>query len=322
LLLFLITKGKNMWFEVFKTGEHTDSSGNKASYSEAELDKIATLYNSRLKESDSYQAPVVKGHPKTDDPAFGWVEMLKRKGSVLFAKIKQLAPEIIDEIKQGHFKNISIALYPDMLLRHIGLLGAIPPAVKGLKPVSFSENDTYNTFNLEYDKINCFDDSNSEEILKEYITVLEKNSSLIKENEYLKAKLLSFESEKRINSYREFASTLLRNKTNQSGNQTFISNLVDILEMAYNQDRKNTNEFSTESEESVNKVKEFALSFVENPLTKEFAVQNENQSYISNFDFSKRKVDPEKLELHNKAIELQMTNSGMSYQDALKMLVC
>jgi hypothetical protein len=191
-----------------------------------------------------------------------------------------------------------------------------------LKPVSFSENYIYSTFNLEYDKINCFDDSNSEEILKEYITVLEKNSSLIKENESLKEKLFSFENEKRLNSYREFASSLLRNKTNQTENQSFINNLVDILEMAYKQDRKKTKEFATESEESVNKVKEFALSFVENPLTKEFAVQNENQSFISNFDFSKRKVDPEKLELHNKAIELQMTNSGMSYQDALKMLSC
>ena len=312
-----------MWFEIFKTGEHTDSSGNKASYSEAELDKIATLYNSRLKESDSFQAPVVKGHPKTDDPAFGWVEMLKRKGNILFAKIKQLAPEIIEEIKQGRFKNISIALYPDMLLRHIGLLGAIPPAVKGLKPVSFSENDIYCTFNLEYDKINCFDESNNDEILKEYNAVLEKNILLIKENESLKEILFSFENEKRINSYREFASSLLKNKTNQADNQSFINNLVDILEMAYNQDRNKANEFSTESEDNVNKVKEFASSFVENPLTKEFAVQNENQSFISNFNFSlKEKVDPEKLEscIIAKAIELQMANSGLTYQEALKML--
>lgn len=309
-----------MWFEVFKTGEHSDSSGNKASYSEQDLDKIATIYNSRIKENPSFQAPVVKGHPKNDDPAYGWVEMLKRKGNSLFAKVKQLAPEIINEIKQGRFKNISIALYPDLLLRHIGLLGAIPPAVKGLQPVTFNNGDSYASFSLEYDKINCFDYSSNEDLEKEYFSALEISKQLRKENDSLKEKLFSLENEKRLDSYKEFACSLLKDKANKQEHQPFVESLVEILDMAYAADEQSGTEFSSSKESKVSKVKEFALSFAASPLSKEFAIQNESPNSISSIDFSQKKVDPEKLEIHNKAIELQLLDSALSYQEALKKI--
>jgi len=50
-----------------------------------------------------------------------------------------VAPEFKDWVKRGLYKKISVALYPDLGLRHIGFLGATPPAVKGLKQATFSE---------------------------------------------------------------------------------------------------------------------------------------------------------------------------------------
>lgn len=64
---------------------------------------------------------------------------LKAEGGKLLAKLKDLAPEFKDWVKRGLYKKVSIALYPDLGLRHVGFLGATPPAIKGLKQASFSE---------------------------------------------------------------------------------------------------------------------------------------------------------------------------------------
>ncbi len=125
-----------MWIEVFKTGTWTDSAGNTRTWTEEDLDKIVASYNPA-----EHEAPVVIGHPKDNAPAFGWVEALKREGNVLKAKLKQLVPEFVEMVKKGLFKKRSISLYPDLRLRHIGFLGAQPPAVKGLADVQFGDQE-------------------------------------------------------------------------------------------------------------------------------------------------------------------------------------
>lgn len=120
--------------EIFKTGKHTDSSGQEKEWTEADIEAIIQKYNNQKE----HQAPVVIGHPHTDSPAYGWVEALKRDGNKLLAEIKPTVQEFVDWVRQGLYKKVSIALYPDMMLRHIGFLGATPPAIKGLKPPEFS----------------------------------------------------------------------------------------------------------------------------------------------------------------------------------------
>lgn len=130
-----------MWIEIFKTGRHVDSSGKEKDFSADELDRIANSYNESLSKDESFIAPVVKGHPKNNDPAFGWVGKLKRSGEFLLAKLKDLTPEFANELKNKRYRKVSVSLYPDLMLRHLGFLGAMQPSVKGLKPVNFSEND-------------------------------------------------------------------------------------------------------------------------------------------------------------------------------------
>ncbi|MCX8009877.1 MAG: GPO family capsid scaffolding protein, partial [Ignavibacteria bacterium] len=132
------------WFAIFRTGKHTDSAGNEREWNESDLDKIVEGYN-----PTKHEAPIVIGHPKTNSPAYGWIEKLKRVGDTLYASAKQLVPEFVEMVKKGLFKKRSISLYPDGTLRHVGFLGATPPAVKGLPDVEFE--DEQNSYNYEFE---------------------------------------------------------------------------------------------------------------------------------------------------------------------------
>ncbi|MEG8946610.1 hypothetical protein [Rosettibacter firmus] len=132
------------WFSIFKTGKHTDSSGNTREWTEADLDKIVENYDPK-----KHEAPIVIGHPKTNAPAFGWIEKLKRVGDTLYALPKQLANEFVEMVNKGLFKKRSISLYPDGTLRHVGFLGAQPPAVKGLPDVEFKDEDNFSSIETE-----------------------------------------------------------------------------------------------------------------------------------------------------------------------------
>jgi hypothetical protein len=121
------------WIEVFAAGKWTDSNGGERDWTLSDLKEIADSYDYK-----TTPAPIVIGHPETDSPAYGWVEALKVEGEKLLAKPGQLVEEFKDWVKRGLYKRISVALYPDLTLKHIGFLGGAAPAVKGLAPVSFN----------------------------------------------------------------------------------------------------------------------------------------------------------------------------------------
>lgn len=138
------------WIECFKVGVLTDSEGNTRTWTEDDLKKIVSIYNDKAKDNESYQVPLVKGHPDTDAPAYGWVRELRYNEA---AKIMEalIAPssEFVEEIRGEAYKKVSIALYDDLMLRHIGFLGAVAPAVKGLDPVKFSSAMKYAEYDFE-----------------------------------------------------------------------------------------------------------------------------------------------------------------------------
>lgn len=118
------------WLAIFRAGTHTDMGGQTQAWTEADLDAIVANYN-----PTQYQAPIVLGHPQSNDPAWGWVAALKRIGNTLYAQFEQVVPEFADMIRRGLYANRSVAMdYTDSgwWLRHVGFLGAVPPAVRGL----------------------------------------------------------------------------------------------------------------------------------------------------------------------------------------------
>lgn len=129
-----MSKLANQWVEIFEAGTY----GEKGSYSSADLDKIVASYDPK-----KHEAPVVIGHPKDNAPAFGWVEGLKREGSKLLAKFRDIVPEFEKAVEQGLFKKRSVSLYGGDApsLRHVGFLGAMPPHIKGLADIKFEDGD-------------------------------------------------------------------------------------------------------------------------------------------------------------------------------------
>src|SRR3990172_5612767 len=105
------------WISIFRTGMHTDMAGNTKEWTEQDLDAIVARYDPA-----EHAAPEVIGHPEHNSPAWGWVEALKRDGQLLYMKVKERAPEFAGMLKKGLFKKRSIALYPDLTLRHVGWL--------------------------------------------------------------------------------------------------------------------------------------------------------------------------------------------------------
>lgn len=121
------------WFAIFKTGKHTSNSGETKEYNAEDLDKMISKF-------ESGKVPLVIGHPKTNDPAWGWIKSLKRVGDTLYAEAENVVNEFAEMVNKKMFPNRSISINPDGSLRHVGFLGAVPPAVKGLGEVSFSED--------------------------------------------------------------------------------------------------------------------------------------------------------------------------------------
>ncbi|HSW38570.1 MAG TPA: hypothetical protein VLL97_03670 [Acidobacteriota bacterium] len=126
-------KGFDDWIPIFKGGKQTDSQGREHD-GNALIDKAVSQFNAAR-----HEPPVVIGHPAENAPAWGWVEGLKKQGDLLMAKIKQVHPDFAAMVASAQFKKRSAAFYPDGSLRHVGFLGAMPPAVKGLPDVAFAE---------------------------------------------------------------------------------------------------------------------------------------------------------------------------------------
>lgn len=132
--------------EIFASGDHTSSNGIALSFSNQDLDAIAQSYN-----PDVFDAPAVVGHPRDNSPAYGWVESVKRVGGKLIARLKDVDPDFEEAVKAKRYKKISASFYsPDSAanpnpgtyyLRHVGFLGGMAPAVKGLKSVAFAEEE-------------------------------------------------------------------------------------------------------------------------------------------------------------------------------------
>lgn len=131
---------------IFRAGTHTDMHGRRINFSDADLNEIAQNYNPAL-----HEAPIVVGHPKTDAPSYAWVSGIKKDRDGLKAEPRDIDPQFAELVKNRRYSKVSASFYcPDSpgnptpgkyYLRHVGFLGAQPPAIKGLKSVSFAEDE-------------------------------------------------------------------------------------------------------------------------------------------------------------------------------------
>lgn len=131
---------------IFKPGRHITVAGEAIEFSEADIAATAAAYNPKI-----HKAPIVKGHPAIDAPAQGWAEALQANERGLYALPSKVDPAFAEEVRAGRWGAVSAKFYrPDAAnnpvpgtwyLRHIGVLGAQPPGVKGLEAPEFAEAD-------------------------------------------------------------------------------------------------------------------------------------------------------------------------------------
>ena len=119
-------------FQIFRAGTHTTMAGKDITFTETDLAVMAATYSEAVR-----PANLVLGHPENDQPAHGTVKKLFLKGSKLYA-LADAGKALVDLVKAGRYGNVSAAFIPtkngQWYLRHVGFLGAMPPAVKGMDP--------------------------------------------------------------------------------------------------------------------------------------------------------------------------------------------
>lgn len=128
--------------EIFKEGTHVDDAGVPRVFTRADIDAMAAGYDPAL-----HDAPLTIGHPKTDEPRYGAVAQLQAVDGAdgrrtLTMSGADVEPAFAEAVVNKRFPKRSTAFYPPQhpqnpkpgqwYVRHVGFLGAQPPAVRGL----------------------------------------------------------------------------------------------------------------------------------------------------------------------------------------------
>lgn len=155
-------------FRIFRPGSHVASCGTRVEFTEDDLKAAVAAYNAQV-----YAAPLVIGHPKTEDRAYGWAERLTYEDGHVVAHPEKVEPAFAALVEEGAYRNRSASWYmpnhpsnpvPGVLYpKHIGFLGAVPPSLKGLGDVAFQEGQAPVEFLAEEhpDQVVDFADSSS-----------------------------------------------------------------------------------------------------------------------------------------------------------------
>ncbi len=129
---------------IFSPGTQTSAQGITRDFTKKDLKEIADTYNPNI-----HEAPIRIGHDDSDRvPSWGWVKGVKLKGSDLYAEV-EFSPLMKEYVDNKLYTKVSASFYSpeskinpepgNWSLRHVAMLGAQPPAVKGLKGFAYSE---------------------------------------------------------------------------------------------------------------------------------------------------------------------------------------
>lgn len=134
--------------ESLRPGIFTDGNNATWSFSEDDIADLASGYDATRN-----PAPVVVGHPKMDSPAVGIISAANKVGEKLCVEIDpaSLDPQFAADVKAKRYFRVSLRLFTPnhpanpnpgkWSIRHLGFLGAHPPAITGLAPVFAAGDD-------------------------------------------------------------------------------------------------------------------------------------------------------------------------------------
>ncbi|MBN2080908.1 hypothetical protein JW859_01750 [bacterium] len=125
---------------ILRPGQYIADDGQPVSFSAADLARLAENYDPHY-----HCAPVNIDHEE-HGPALGLVGDLVFDGEYLAADLTHVPAAVADALDAGRYPGRSAEIYQDLdgrgpYLRAVALLGARPPAVKGLPPLPPRVND-------------------------------------------------------------------------------------------------------------------------------------------------------------------------------------
>ena len=313
------------WVEIFEGGNQTDSRGREKYYSTSDLDRIVNAYDPGRR-----KAPLVFGHPEHDDPAFGMIEHVKRVGKKILAKFKQVPSVVADLVENGHYPSRSVSLRSDGSIRHVGLLGAVPPAVAGLAEMKFFKEDE-DAFVFYFENGGRKMDEKEKEIqeLKAQIEKLKASSEFAeKEAEISKLKaekaalentiksknekILDLETEKNRKKYEDYCDELQGDGLLKPADRSLVMDFQEILE--------NVGEYQFSEGKKKDALEEMQ-TFLKNNLKRQVAFSEiatkkraANTAKVRNYSDN---CDPDEAELDMKA-EAYAEKHNVSYEYAIE----
>lgn len=172
--------------EIFRPGTFISAEGATLTFSASDVAATVAAYDVK-----KHRAPLVVGHPKMDDPSLGHAISLSLSSSnVVLAEPANVEPAFADAVNNERYDSISASFWAPnnprnpvpgvYYLRHIGFLGAVPPAVTGLKQPSFANADDADLITIN------FSDS------QEPVMTLEEKAALAAQQQKLKDDQVSF----------------------------------------------------------------------------------------------------------------------------------
>lgn len=320
---------------IFKSGRHTAMSGRALQFSETDLQAIAEVYD-----PTKHESPLVIGHPKHDLPAYGWVQGLAFSdgsdglNAGLWATPAQVNPDFADMVAAGAFKKISAAFYsPDapnnptpgsFYLRHVGFLGAQPPAVKGLRNPAFADEEA-GVITVEFGE-----DDSSTPPEKEPTVTEEEAARLRAENEAQAARIAQLEAQAqsertaRLHSDNEaFADTLVADGRLVPAAKDVIVATLDHLATQDTPIEFGEGESKAPLIDALKATLKAAPKLVEfgESATRERASQEDNGTTVDSDDAAfAESADPERLKQH-KAIKAHMAQHKVDYATAARAVL-
>ena len=310
-----------MEFEIFRTGTHTSNNGITKSYSLSDLNSIAESYDPQILE-----APIVIGHPKSNSPAYGWIQSLKVVGDRLIAKAKDVVPEFFDAVKKGLFKKRSVSLDKDGRLRHIGFLGGAIPAVQGLADIQFSEEDINESFeftNEDYTQSPSNENLAPDQIVSELNTLSKQINNLTAFFEKFSNDNVKPNPPEPVNNFSvSLNHDLFQKQLDEKLSNGFLTppmkekllNIIDFFNTS-NYSELDSNDFS-------NSLSNFLTEFINsipNIISFEDFAQKPDAIDIKDHSFDGFLLDPNSYTLHKKALSLS-SQENISYIQSIKEL--
>lgn len=132
-------------FQIFRTGTFTAMNGKQSTFGEGDLQQMAAAFDPQRR-----PAPLVLGHPENDQPELGQAQKLLVKDGKLYA-LALVGAALEALVKARRYAKVSASFFEPFAdnnptpgayyLKHVGFLGATPPAVKGMEDPSFAARE-------------------------------------------------------------------------------------------------------------------------------------------------------------------------------------